>query len=226
MNKINILIIFYFLHSLAFASDFWSPDSLSKEDQIIYNKTYAACQKKEFFNSQTHETFVNSMNQVLYVNDKIYKGDENALASYIASKGITPELNRWLQSYGFIYAVNNCFGKDQKLKDFYVMSLIFVWDLIPRFLGTYINGRLIVKSRILSWYFSLMAVFKIKGDQHDKSSSFDNEGIVKNLNSKFVEQEMYLNEELRKARAQGNTEKAKKIELLIEEVGSLKVRMP
>lgn len=154
MKKFLFLIFIYLLPSSKSFAEFLSPALLSQEDQVIYNKTFSSCQNKKFFNSQSYETFVNSMNQVLYVSEGIYKGDTNAFASYVASKGITPELNRWLQSSGFIYAVNNCFGKDQAMKDFYVMSLVFVWDLIPRFLGTYINGRLIVKSKILAWYFS------------------------------------------------------------------------
>lgn len=226
MTKFLFLISVYLLHSFAFAAEFWAPSSLGPEDLVIYNKTFASCQNKKIFNSQSYETFVNSMNQVFYVSENIYKGDTDAFASYIANKGITPELNRWLQSTGFIYAVNNCFGKNQAMKDFYVMSLVFVWDLIPRFLGTYINGRLIVKSKILSWYFSLMAVFKIKGDQHDKNFSFDNEDVIKKVNSMFAQQEMYLKEELRKAKSQGQVEKAKQIESLLVEVNSLKVGMP
>lgn len=226
MTRVLFFIITCLLHSMAFAFDFWSPSSLGQEDQIIYNKTFASCQNKNFFNSQSYETFVNSMNQVLYVSENIYKGDTDAFASYVASQGITPELSRWLKSSGFIYAVNNCFGENKKMKDFYVMSLVFVWDLIPRFLGTYINGRLVVKSRIISWYFTLMAIFKVKGDQHDKTLSFDNEGVIKKFNSMFTQQEIYLQEELRKAKSQGQTEKAKKIQELLDEVSSMKVRLP
>jgi hypothetical protein len=219
------LLYLLLLPKLTLARDHF-PISLTPEDKAIYENTYAACKNNNFFNNQSYETFINSSNQVLSVINRTLAGNENAFITYKNTNSVTPELKRWIDSYGFIFALDDCFGKDQKLKDYYVMSLIFVWDLFPRFAGIILSGRLLIKSRLAQWYLLLLATMKIKGSSVQAGGLSDSNNIIGQLNKTYTLQEMFLTEQVEEAKKNGITEKVNNLEKALSEIRSLKVTTP
>lgn len=219
------LLYLLLLPKLTLARDHF-PIALTPEDKAIYENTYAACKNNNFFNNQSYETFINSSNQVLSVIERALAGNENAFITYQNTNSVTPELKRWIDSYGFIFALDDCFGKKQKLKDFYVISLIFVWDLFPKFAGILLSGRILIKSRFAQWYLLLLVTLKIKGSSVQAVGISDSNNIIGQLNKTYTLQEMFLNEQISEANKSEDLEKVRNLEKALSEIRSLKVTTP
>ena len=163
---------------------------LSAMDKKLYEVTYESCQKHPFLGKQVLETFLDSVIRVGKTYSEFYTSNEDPLLVYKTNKFTSPELNQLINSWGFIFALEDCFGNDSSLKDMYVISLLIV-ESIPKGLGMYSFMKSFIQKGFMRYINIVFLTIKIPGSTEHKFFYSGVDKMVGKLNSIYDEQINY-----------------------------------
>ncbi|MCK6597346.1 MAG: hypothetical protein L6Q37_03210 [Bdellovibrionaceae bacterium] len=166
-------------------------------DKKLYEVTYESCQNHPFLGKQVLETFLDSVIRVGKTYSEFYISNEDPLLVYKTNKFTSPELNQLINSFGFIFALEECFGKDSNLKNMYVISLLLV-ESIPKGLGMYSFLKSFIKKGFMRYINLIFLTVKIPGSTEHKFTYSGVDKIVGKLNSIYDEQINYQKELLQR----------------------------
>lgn len=153
------------------ASFFWGASNavaafhnLQGADLIIYQETFENCSKakdsilKTVVNSDSMQTMLITTGQTL--DNLIVHPNPEEVSNMLDNRGLGAYASDRLSSYGFIFALEDCFPNSPRMKETYVISLITADTLakIPAILGVMAEFK--VGSTVSRGFTSLLGRFK------------------------------------------------------------------